>query len=528
MKTQDDRNAMGQFSTPINLAKDILRSSKNLLPQNSKIRFFDPAFGTGAFFSALNTVFPDERIETAKGFEIDQHYGLPACNLWSVTQLDLQLIDFTTAVPPSDNKENFNLLICNPPYVRHHHINGIKKRLHSEALKSANMDLSGLAGLYCYFIALSHRWISKNGLSVWLVPSEFMDVNYGYSVKLYLLQSVTLLRIHRFNPNDVQFNDALVSSSVIWFKNIKPSKEHKVKFTYGGDINKPEIVKLIDRKILFKEAKWTRFPLYGERERGSEPRIKDFFTVKRGIATGNNRFFVLTSKEIKEKKLPIEQFRPILQSPRYLNYTVIDSDEFGNPTIDNPLFVLDCRLPLNQIQEIYPNLYQYLQEGIGLKVHERYLCKNRNIWYSQENRSESLYYCTYIGRTNKDNKNPFRFILNNSKAIVLNSYLMLYPKPLLNLVIQKNPEFRYHILYALQKITGKAMLDEGRVYGGGMHKLEPKELSNVQAVEIANLLTKFKKIRTFVHSPSGIQQELNWKFSTEKVSLNKNNNLTQK
>jgi len=45
------------------------------------------------------------------------------------------------------------------------------------------------------------------------------------------------------------------------------------------------------------------------------------------------------------------------------------------------------------------------------------------------------------------------------------------------------------------------MLGEGRVYGGGLHKLEPKELANVPAAVIAALLAG-----TF--SESQIQGEL--------------------
>jgi hypothetical protein len=53
------------------------------------------------------------------------------------------------------------------------------------------------------------------------------------------LNEVTLLQIHRFDPSDVQFQDALVSSAVVWFKNKKPGKNHKAKFTYGGTIDRP-------------------------------------------------------------------------------------------------------------------------------------------------------------------------------------------------------------------------------------------------------------------------------------------------
>ena len=483
-KTPKERNIMGQFSTPITLANDILTHAKKIFPKRNKVCFLDPAFGTGSFYSSLNTVFPTARIEAASGFEIDEHYGKPALKLWEKTDLDYQIADFTKQNPPAEDKK-FNLIICNPPYVRHHHINAQKERLQAKALEAANMKLSGLAGLYCYFIALAHPWMKQNGIAGWLIPSEFMDVNYGQAIKNYLLNKVTLLQIHRFDPSDVQFDDALVSSAVVWFKNKKPGKNHKVKFTYGGSIDDPAHEKSVSLSILATEKKWTRFPLSGEREENNAPKLSDFFAVKRGIATGDNKFFVLTREQIENRSLPFEQFRPILPSPRYLNTTEVKADKNGYPDIENQLFVLDCKLPFDEVKRIYPELYDYLEEGIRSGVSERYLCKSRKIWYSQENRPESRFYCTYIGRSNKEGKKPFRFVLNRSKAIVTNSYLILYPKPHLEREIEQNPDLDERLLKALNQITGKAMLDEGRVYGGGMHKMEPKELANVPAKEIS-------------------------------------------
>ena len=276
-KTQEERNIMGQFSTPNMLANDVLTHAKKIFPKRGKVRFLDPAFGTGSFYSALNNAFPESRIEAAIGFEIDEHYGKPALKLWRETNLNYQIADFTKQEAPSEDKK-YNLIICNPPYVRHHHIAGQKERLQIKALEAANMNLSGLAGLYCHFMALAHPWMKQNGVAGWLIPSEFMDVNYGQAVKDYLLNEVTLLQIHRFDPSDVQFDDALVSSAVVWFKNKKPSKTHKVKFTYGGTIDKPTNEKEVSLPVLAKEKKWTRFPLSEEREENNESKEMKILT----------------------------------------------------------------------------------------------------------------------------------------------------------------------------------------------------------------------------------------------------------
>jgi adenine-specific DNA-methyltransferase len=483
-KTQAERNRLGQFATPAALAQDIVRHGVQLLGTRRPIRFLDPAFGTGSFFSALLQSVPLQRIESAKGFELDPYYGKPAHRLWQDTLLDLQIADFTKVDHPIEDKDRSNLLICNPPYVRHHHIaTGEKTRLQDITESAYGIRIAGLAGLYCYFLGLSHAWMQQGGIAGWLIPSEFMDVNYGKAVKRYLLEKVTLLRIHRFDPNDVQFDDALVSSAVVWLRNDPPRVDGEVEFTFGGSLSEPKITRSVPITALRKETKWTRFPASNVRDGIVRYRLSDLFTIKRGIATGANKFFILTRDEIQHRDLPLEVFRPILPSPRFVLTNEIESDLEGLPLLDRQLFLLDCRLSESEIKERFPRLWAYLETGKDALA-ERYLCRTRKAWYFQEERPPAPILCTYLGRGDTKSGQPFRFFLNHSRATAANVYLLLYPKPVLARVIARDRSLIRHIWEALNDLCPSSVLAEGRVYGGGLHKLEPKELGNIDAAPI--------------------------------------------
>ncbi len=90
-KTQAERNRKGQFATSPALAADLLRYAAAQLDESNRVRFIDPAIGTGSFYSALLDVFPKKRIRCATGYEIDPHYGVPAAQLWGQTGLDMRL-----------------------------------------------------------------------------------------------------------------------------------------------------------------------------------------------------------------------------------------------------------------------------------------------------------------------------------------------------------------------------------------------------------------------------------------------------
>jgi len=483
-KSQAERNKLGQFATPTQLARDVLAYGLDLLPKGEAVRFFDPAIGTGSFYSALLSTRRRRSLEWARGFEIDPHYGKPSKALWKDLDIGITLADFTSQTPPTRSAQRANLLICNPPYVRHHHLNSIEKtRLQNVARSVANIELSGLSGLYCYFMALAHSWMADGGIAGWLIPSEFMDVNYGRALKAYLLREVTLLHIHRFDPNDVQFDDALVSSAVVWFKKERPPQNHAVKFSYGGTMQEPACSKNVSVADLERSEKWTRFPMQDAAIEHNGYRLGDLFAIKRGLATGDNGFFILDETQVQKLKLPPQFLRPILPSTRHIKADEINSDGAGVPLLDKRLFLLDCDRPEEEIASEFPELWAYLQTGLE-QVAPRYLCRTRRLWYAQERRPAAPIICTYIGRSDHDGR-PFRFLLNNSKATATNVYLMLYPQPLLTKQLACDPDGLRLLWQALNEISRETLLDNGRVYGGGMHKLEPKELANVPADDLA-------------------------------------------
>lgn len=492
-KTLAERNRLGQFATPTALAREIVAQSLALLPSGHPIRFLEPAIGTGSFYSALRATAMPELVADAAGHEIDAHYATPAKKLWADSALRLTLGDFTTATPP-DPSARANLVICNPPYVRHHHLSKDEKaRLQDASEAACGIRIAGLAGLYTYFLALSHAWMAEEGVAAWLIPSEFMDVNYGKAVKTYLLKQVTLLRIHRFDPADVQFGDALVSSAVVWFRKAPPIRHHEVEFTFGGRLAEPHVRRMISADDLARETKWTRYPASDVREAHMGPKLKDFFKIQRGLATGDNKFFIMTADEAQARGVPPQFLTPILPSPRYLPEMEITADADGAPLIERRLHLLDCRLPQAEVKAKHPSLWAYLQTGVPA-VSSRYLCAHRSPWYSQENRPAAPIVCTYMGRSGgKDATAPFRFILNHSKATAANVYLLLYPTPRLRRALDAKPALLRQVWALLQAIQPADLLDEGRIYGGGLHKMEPKELANVPAEQLGAFVSAVER-----------------------------------
>lgn len=485
---------LGQVLTPKPIAHEMVLAALRWIKPEDTIRFMEPGFGYGAFFEALYEHVGPSRISSAVGFEIEPLAIASSRKKWASSILDLRESDFTSAELLRGIDDRTTLMLCNPPYVRHHTLqNEIKKRLQENAFESSRITLNGRSGLYCYFMLLAHKWLGAEGIAGWLLPSEFLGVDYSYPVRRYLTERVTLLRIHKFDNQVSLFDDASVTSVAIFYKNLEPNAELRVTITHGLSLASPCSTTSVGVELLRSLGTWNLLPktsrhTVGARKRTEKapPTIDRFFTVRRGIATGANGYFVVTPEQAEELELPREFLKPILPSVRHLaDLEVIQADQFGNPLIPAHRFLIDCDLSEAEIQERYPSLWRYLELGKAKGIHRRYLCSHRQPWYSQERRLPAPILCKFMGNQTSSSLLPIRFILNRSQVLATNAYYLLYPLPWLHQVLLDQEDGVDDLWAALKTISLNEILVNGRSYGEGMIKFEPSSIGHLPLLHLS-------------------------------------------
>jgi len=489
-------NKMGLYLTPPELARDIVEYSLSLLGSpRPEIHFGDPSIGTGVFFSALHQVLPKEQIMSAIGIELDEIRAIATREKWSHKGLKVIQGDYLHM----EQLPSRTLILANPPYVRYQKLEPYYgQKLRERASINMNMKISGQAGLYVYFLLLSHEWMAPDAIAAWLIPSEFMETKYGEAIRYYLTHKVQLLRIHRFSSDDVQFENALVSSAVVVFKNSIPSPGQTAQLSFGGAINKPKYVESVTLEDLKTLGRWSIHSGDAKLTTPLGPRLGELFTVNRGIATGANKFFIIERATAASNGIPERFLRPVLPKSRTLKSDIVEREEDGYPAISPQLCLLDCGLPEEDVKSNYPQLWKYLEtaDAPDVDIKDKALIKYRKPWYRQERREPPLFLCTYMGRGAK-NTPAIRFIWNKSEAIATNVYLMLYPREKLAQELVKKPELQAKVFDLLQKIALRGFSEHGREYGGGLRKIEPKELLDVRLLTFPDWLNEMVENQLF-------------------------------
>lgn len=498
------RKNKGQYSTPLDISKFMALWSLSHLSQNKEISVLDPAIGSGtlvySLFDNLKT-YNFAKLELV-GFDID-NLMLQASKI-NISRLNkpITLID-SDFLLYDDYKDKFNLVIMNPPYYKHHYIAN-KEQLFSNFNDKFNINLSGLTSYHVLFLIRATPLLKKDGLLVAITPSDHLNAGYGKEVKKFLLDNFEIKYLIYLGSDNLTFTDGMSSACISLLKKKKSQNGHKVKFIHISEkpdfeilmesISKAEIENTsmnlteIRQSDLEPNEKWLKyfFPELINIDKKKLIKLGEIASTKRGIATGANKYFTLSEEEIAKWKIPNKYLKPIITKANMCNSLLFNKSDFDLLKKNNKKVFLLNILDSKSKNDLSDNLQKYIEEGKKLGYHERYLTRNRNVWYSMEQRETAPIWIKIF------NREGLQFILNESSSVHLTCFHSIYPD------FSDSKMLRFFVLFLNSNLGRTLSKMEKRLYGGGLTKLEPKDVENIfiidphlidkQQLESANLL----------------------------------------
>lgn len=477
----EHRKKFAQFFTPFPIA-DLM--AKWLLGNENLKTVLEPAFGLGVFSRALLNY--NETIEI-KGFEIDQNIFKKSKDIFEENEnVSILLEDYMY----NDWANKYDGIICNPPYLKFHDYDN--KAVIKEIENRISCKLNGFTNLYTLFLLKSIYQLNPNGRAAYIIPSEFLNSDYGKLVKKYLIKSKTLRHIIVINFDENVFDDALTTASIllcandnktnnVQFSNISNIQDlvsiDKIISSYPDYLSKEQIIEF---EALNPDIKWKAY--YQKQNSINYKYLVPFANygkVVRGIATGANEYFTLSSSKAKEFGINDKYLLPCICkaiNSKKSFFLKEDFEELKNN--DKSVFLLNAVAPIDE------NVRKYLLLGETLEIHKKFLTANRNPWYSLENRPPAPIWVSVF------NRNGLRFIRNEANISNLTTFHCIYPSKA-NLFDSINIDLLF--AYLLTDVARQIFEDNSREYGNGLQKFEPNDINKAQMLDLKLLDLKIEK-----------------------------------
>ncbi len=470
----DHRKKFAQFFTPEPIADLMVRW---IVGNPICKTILEPAFGLGIFSRILLKEKPTFKI---KGFEIDAKI----LNEAKVEFKDLKNIELNHQDYMFNDWDNkYDGIICNPPYFKFHDYDN--KPIIKEVQKHLKLKLNGFTNLYALFLLKSIYQLRDQGRMAYIIPSEFLNSDYGVFIKSYLLKTGILKHIFIIDFEENVFDDALTTASILLFANdhlstnvqfstIKTTSELQIIERFIDNYPKANGEFSYPREELSPLVKWRKY--YQVQNSDKYKNLVPFSTyakVMRGIATGANDYFTFNREKMNRYSIPLKNLLPCICRSKDVKTRVFTNKKFENLVESNAtIFLFDGR------RAKHKNVLAYISKGEKEKINEKYLTKNRKPWFAIENRPPAPIWVSVF------NRNGLKFVRNEANISNLTTFHCIYPKRD-NL---SNP-LNINILFAyLLTPTAKEIFnDNRREYGDGLKKFESNDLNNAKIVNLSLL-----------------------------------------
>ena len=486
---QRNTKQFGQVATPEPIADLMAKWVMSAKPE----AVLDPASGLGGLLAACRK---HQKQTVLIGVERDLE-TLQRAKTSAPSGTKLILADYLKS-----DAGHFDGIIANPPYVKAHRLEYTQKDwCYFEERFGTPLDR--LTNIYALFLLKIWEDLTLHGRAAVILPAEFLNANFGDEIKERLVRTIRPVAITVFAPSLNIFEDALTTSAIVflekgrlpkspaWVKRVDSIEEaaHFVDGLLSGGML-CAAKGCIDLATLNPRVKWLNLLLNGEKPSGSEAlpnRVGDYFDCRRGIATGANAYFCLSTAEIREHHLTESHVEPCVTKAVDADGFVFTREKFDS------LVARERRCFLLNPSRNGQDLVRYLKLGEQLGIPQRHLPAHRPVWYLPEKRATADVWVAVFSRES------VKFILNTSGAKNLTCFHGLYAKPGCESLAPLMTLF-------LNSSGGRCSFSQvNRFYGDGLNKLEPKDvedmpcpampkLSQHEAKELVRNLTTMEKL----------------------------------
>ena len=471
----------GQFWTPSWVANAMIA----YLLKDQPEQILDPAIGKGAFYEAF--------LSQRNGLKINFHGRDIDLNVLDAPvfscdrkNLHIEIKDFLKFPP----KQKYSGIVANPPYIRHHRIDkATKDELKKICMRITGFTIDGRAGYHIYFLLQALGLLKDKGRLAFIMPADTCEGKFSDGLWKWITKNFSLECVCTFSAQATPFPNVDTNALIFFIKKEKPKNQIKwievkevsddclLKFVNSGfQCKNLSSLTIVDRNL--DEALGTGLsrPVATDI---SKYNFSDFANVLRGIATGANSFFFLTSNQISELNIPKKYLIRAVGRTRdverdLLTHEMLDALDKNN----RPTYLIDIKK--ENAHSLPLALKKYIEIGEQQELPNQPLIKQRKPWYKMEQRDVPPILFAYLGRRNS------RFIKNEAAVVPLTSFLCVYPHnsyedSINNLLKVLNHEDTINNL----RVVGKS-------YGSGAIKVEPSGLRKLPIPE--NLVEKYKLI----------------------------------
>ena len=465
--------SLGQFFTPFPIAQFMAKWITSN-PQCNTI--LDPAVGLGVFFRAILKE-ADVTSYQLIGYDVDPQVLKKAKILFQGYEDSIRLINCDYMFNDWNNR--YDGIICNPPYQRFQNYKN-RNEILAEFQSRLGLALSGLTNLHTLFLLKSVNQLSENGRAAYILPSEFLNADYGVFIKRNLITHKSLKYVIVFDFTENLFDNVITTSCILLFDNSADIKA--VEFIAVKSLDDlaylesqfplyPNI-KTSGKAVLYEDLdeniKWRAYykKQYGSKYKNLVP-LSTYGKIVRGIATGDNDYFTFNEQKKLEFEIEDKYLLPCLTKANQASSYFFTKEDFEK------LRVAGKNVYLLNITDVTSSaVRRYIQLGEKLGVHKKYLTSHRTPWYSIESRPSAPILVTVF------NRNGLRFVRNEADVRNLTCFHCFY------LDMFAMDKIDILMAYLITDVAREIFNDNRREYGDGLEKFEPNDLNNSKVIDL--------------------------------------------